>query len=157
MKLINRRRFLGASALAAGLSFDTRPLQAQMRTAGAGKSRPAAAPPPRGRIGKLDVSRLICGGNLFSGFAHSGDLLYVSSLLKHYFSEDKILDTLQLCEESGINTAILRTDDHIIGAMKRYRKERGGKIQWIAQTYPTVATRGTTSRSPLITARWERS
>ncbi len=136
---INRRQFLGASAIAAGLSFDTRALKAQISTAGQTRSRPAAAPPPRGRIGKLEVSRLICGGNLFSGFAHSGDLLYVSGLLKHYFSEDKILETLQLCEESGINTAILRTDEHIIGALKRYRQERGGKIQWIAQTYPTVA------------------
>jgi hypothetical protein len=91
-----------------------------------------------GRIGKLEVSRLICGGNLFSGFAHSGNLLYVDGLLKHYFSEDKILETLQMCEESGINTAILRTDEHIIGVLKRYRKECGGKIQWIAQTYPKV-------------------
>jgi len=137
--ILNRRQFLGASALAAGLTFDTRALKAQMKTTGAGKSKSAAAPPPRGRIGKLEVSRLICGGNLFSGFAHSGDLLYVSSLLRHYFSEDKILETLELCEASGINTAILRTDEHIIGAIKRYRKERGGKIQWIAQTYPTVA------------------
>src|ERR1019366_8321512 len=136
--ILNRRQFLGASALAAGLTFDTRPLKAQMKTTGPGKSKPAAAPPPWGRIGKLEVSRLICGGNLFSGFAHSGDLLYVSSLLRHYFSEDKILDTLQLCEESGINTAILRADDHIVGILKRYRKERGGKLQWIAQTYPKV-------------------
>jgi len=36
-----------------------------------------------GKIGRLSISRLICGGNLFSGFAHSGDLVYVSSLLKH--------------------------------------------------------------------------
>ena len=122
-----------------GPHFDTRPLKAQISTARPTKSRPAGAPPPRGRIGKLDVSRLICGGNLFSGFAHSGDLLYVSSLLKHYFSDDKILETLQLCETSGINTAVLRTDEHIIGVLKRYRQERGGKIQWIAQTYPTVA------------------
>jgi hypothetical protein len=82
------------------------------------------------------VTRLICGGNLFSGFAHSGDLLYVHSLLQHYFTEEKILDTLQLCEERGINTTILRTDEQIVRVLKRYRKERGGKIQWIAQTYP---------------------
>ena len=91
---------------------------------------------PTGRIGKLEVSRLICGGNLFSGFAHSGELLYVHSLLQHYFTDDKILDTLQLCEESGINTTILRTDEQIVRILKRYRQERGGKIQWIAQTYP---------------------
>ena len=133
---MDRRRFLGASALAAGLPLDARPLAAQMTAGGAAKPKPAAAPPPMGRIGKLQVTRLLCGGNLFSGFAHAGDLLYVESVLRHYFTEDKILDTLQLCEESGINTAILRTDDHMVAALKRYRKERGGKIQWIAQTYP---------------------
>jgi hypothetical protein len=138
LKNLDRRHFLGASALAAGLTFDTRALKAHMEARGPAKPKPASVPPPMGRIGKLEVSRLICGGNLFSGFAHSGNLLYVEGLLKHYFSEDKILETLQLCEESGINTAILRTDDHIIGALKRYRKERGGKIQWIAQTYPKV-------------------
>ena len=137
-KNLNRRHFLRASALAAGLTFDTRALKAQMEAHGLAKSKPASTSSPMGRIGKLEVSRLICGGNLFSGFAHSGNLLYVEGLLKHYFSEDKILETLQICEESGINTAILRTDEHIIGVLKRYRKEYGGKIQWIAQTYPKV-------------------
>jgi hypothetical protein len=42
-----------------------------------------------------------------------------------------------LCEESGINATVLRTDNQIVRALQRYRKERGGKIQWIAQTYPT--------------------
>ena len=32
---------------------------------------------PMGKIGKLQVSRLICGGNLISGFAHSRDLVLV--------------------------------------------------------------------------------
>jgi hypothetical protein len=137
-KNLNRRHFLRASALAAGLTFDTRALKAHMEAHGLAKPKPASTPSPMGRIGKLEVSRLICGGNLFSGFAHSGNLLYVDGLLKHYFSEDKILETLQMCEESGINTAILRTDEHIIGVLKRYRKECGGKIQWIAQTYPKV-------------------
>jgi hypothetical protein len=137
-KSLDRRHFLGATALAAGLTFDTRPLKAQMKNNGPVKPKPASVRPPMGRIGKLEVSRLLCGGNLFSGFAHSGNLLYVSGLLKHYFNEDKILETLQLSEESGINTAILRCDEHIVAALKRYRKERGGKIQWIAQTYPKV-------------------
>ena len=136
---LNRRGFVKKSLLvpgaAAGLTFEHRPLLAQLK-AGAGKAQAAAAAPPMGKIGKLSITRLICGGNLFSGFAHSGDLLYVSSLLKSYFAPEKILDTLQLCEESGINTCILRTDDQMVGILKRYRKERGGKLQWIAQTYP---------------------
>ena len=132
---LDRRRFLKASAIA-GLTLDTLPLKAQMEAGGPAKPKPASAGLPTGHIGKLKVTRLVCGGNLFSGFAHSGDLLYVHSLLQHYFTEDKILDTLQLCEESGINTTILRTDEQIVRVLKRYRKERGGKIQWIAQTYP---------------------
>jgi hypothetical protein len=133
---LNRRHFLQASAVAAGLTFDTLPLKAQMEAGGPVKLKPASGGLPTGRIGKLEVTRLICGGNLFSGFAHSGELLYVESLLQHYFTDDKILDTLQLCEEGGINTTILRTDEQIVRVLSRYRKERGGKLQWIAQTYP---------------------
>lgn len=136
---LGRRRFLSSSlAIPAGLAFDLRPLAA--RTQGPKPDEPASPTRglPAGNLGKLKVTRLICGGNLFSGFAHSGDLIYVSQLLKHYFHEDKILDTLELCENCGINTAILRTDEHIIRVLKRYRRERGGKMQWIAQTYPRL-------------------
>ena len=135
-KSVNRRRFLQASAAAAGIAFDTLPLEARMAAGGPGRVKPATGTLPTGRIGKLQVTRLLCGGNLFSGFAHSGDLLYVHSLLQHYFTDDKILDTLQLCEESGINSTILRCDEQIVRVINRYRKERGGKLQWIAQTYP---------------------
>lgn len=133
---LNRRHFLQASAVAAGLTFDTLPLKAQMEAGGPVRMKPASGGLPKGRIGKLEVTRLICGGNLFSGFAHSGELIYVHSLLQHYFTDDKILDTLQLSEEGGINTTILRTDEQIVRVINRYRKERGGKLQWIAQTYP---------------------
>jgi hypothetical protein len=133
------KSLVAGGALTAGLTFEHQPLLARLK----GKTMPSqaessAAALPMSRIGKLKVTRLTCGGNLFSGFAHSGNLLYVSSLLKHYFTPEKIMDTLQISEESGINTAILRTDDHIVGVLKRYRKERGGKIQWIAQTYPKI-------------------
>jgi hypothetical protein len=137
----NRRRFMKRSlmlsgGLTAGLTYEHGPLLAKLKGHSAPPADATRGGPPMGKLGKLQVSRLICGGNLFSGFAHSGNLLYVSDLLKHYFVEDKILDTLQLCEQTGINTAILRTDDHMVKVLRRYRKERGGKIQWIAQTYP---------------------
>jgi hypothetical protein len=133
---VNRRHFLRASAVAAGLTFDTLPLKTHLEAGEPAKPRPASGTLPTGRVGKLEVTRLICGGNLFSGFGHSGELHYVDGLLRHYFTDDKILDTLQLCEQSGINTAILRCDDQIVRVINRYRQERGGKIQWIAQTYP---------------------
>lgn len=139
----NRRRFLGralAVASGAGLagvaSHEEQALQAWEQS---GSSAPVdrVEDLPKGRIGHLSVSRLICGGNLFSGFAHARDLVYVSSLMKQYFTPERILDTLEVCEQNGVNAAVLRCDDTVIGLLRRYREQRGGKIQWIAQTYPT--------------------
>ena len=44
---------------------------------------------PTGMIGKVKISRLICGGNLITGYAHSRDLIYVSPLLKAYFTHGR--------------------------------------------------------------------
>ncbi len=52
---------------------------------------------PTGKIGPLRISRLICGGNLISGFAHSRDLIYVSPLVRHYFTDEKVFETLARC------------------------------------------------------------
>jgi hypothetical protein len=133
---INRRSFLKksifTSTAAIGLSLEEKALLA------GGKKPPiqtkaSAEGLPTGKIGKLNITRLIVGGNLISAFAHSRDLIYVSSLLRNYFTDDKVMETLQICEECGINTAILRLDDHCIGLLKKYWNERGGQIQWVAQ------------------------
>jgi hypothetical protein len=98
---------------------------------------------PMGKIGNVRISRLICGGNLIIGSAHDRDLIYVRSLMRHYFTDRKIIETWQLCEEVGINTMIgpvnspyAEGEDPTLRVYKRYREEWGGKIQWIAQTYP---------------------
>jgi uncharacterized membrane protein YphA (DoxX/SURF4 family) len=90
---------------------------------------------PTGKIGNLVVSRLICGGNLIVGYAHARDLLYVSSLLQKYFTQEKIWETLRLCEACGINTVLMRNAPDIVTPLTKYRK-LGGKIQWLASTYP---------------------
>ncbi|MHC4560561.1 MAG: hypothetical protein ACYS80_25050, partial [Planctomycetota bacterium] len=135
---LNRRGFLKKSvitpaAAAFALSFEERALLAAA-------AKPVAAVPagsikglPMGKIGNIKISRLFCGGNLISGFAHSRDLIYVSSLLKQYFTDGKVMETFEICEETGINTAILRLDDHCIRIMNKYWNNRGGKLQWIAQ------------------------
>jgi len=92
-------------------------------------------PVPRGRIGNLEVSRLICGGNLIVGYAHARDLIYVSSLLKKYFTQEKIWETIRICEACGINTVLMRNAPDIVYPLNKYRKQ-GGKIQWLAATYP---------------------
>jgi len=86
---------------------------------------------PKGKIGDVDISRVICGSNLFWGAAHSGELKYVSRLIRSYYTVDKIHETLQICEENGVNTNIGDA-----GMIDRYRKERGGKMQSITQVDP---------------------
>ncbi len=39
---------------------------------------------PKGKIGDLELSRMIAGGNLMGGWAHSRDLMYVNKLVKAY-------------------------------------------------------------------------
>jgi len=142
---LNRRNFLKKSvivspAAALALSLEEKALL------GATSRRPAAVVPggsakgmPMGKIGNLTISRIFAGGNLISGFAHSRDLIYVSSLLRQYFTDDKVMETFEICEEVGINTAILRLDEHCIRIMKKYWNDRGGKLQWIAQVKMTTA------------------
>jgi len=90
---------------------------------------------PSGRIKNVEISRIIPGGNLVAGFAHARDLIYVSPLIKNYFTDEKVIETLWLYEACGINTVLFRTDDQTIRILKKYWS-RGGKIQWLAQTYP---------------------
>lgn len=92
-------------------------------------------PIPKGKIGGLDVGRVICGGNLISGFSHSRDLIYVSQLLKKYFNEKKVMDTFWLCEECGINATSISVRPNEVKILNNYWKQ-GGKIQWLAQAYP---------------------
>jgi hypothetical protein len=93
----------------------------------------AAAAFPTGTIGQVTMSRLICGGNLISGYAHSRDLIYVSRLLTAYFTDAKIMETWALCEQHGINTMTFNpSDEHALHVFAEYRR-KGGKIQCLAQ------------------------
>ena len=84
---------------------------------------------PHAKIKELEVSRMIMGGNLIGGWAHSRDLLYVSKLVNAYHTEDKIIKTLQMAEQCGINTLI--TNPVMCTMLQQYWK-LGGKIQFIS-------------------------
>jgi len=146
---LDRRSFIKKSVIAStgaglGLSLEEKMLLAA-QTAKANKAERGTpgGKLPTGKIGKLNISRLICGGNLINGFAHDRDLIYVSDLLRHYFSDEKIIETWEICEDSGINTMISTVNsphangnDPTIRVINKYRNERGGKIQWLAQCFP---------------------
>jgi len=148
-KNLNRRKFLKKSIIAStasalGLSLEEKILlakQEQDRTEPAGKLKQGAIKGlPVGKIGKVKISRLICGGNLINGYAHSRELIYVSSLLKNYFTDEKIIETIQKGEENGINTIIANNNpkENTLRILNKYWKQTGGKIQWLAQCNPTL-------------------
>ena len=132
-----RRQFfkesiVGTAGIALGLSAGPGALQAA-----AAEPAPLAIAPapagglPQGRLGKLQVSRLLLGGNLLTHYAHSRDLRYVYALTRHYNTREKIFETLALAESAGINTLVIHTADGVVEMLKEYREKRGGKMQWI--------------------------
>jgi len=141
-KNVDRRDFLMksiAASVGASLgfkSFEEQNLMARAtensRAAGVVKRKSGAGSNklPRGKIKDLEISRIICGGNLIGGWAHSRDLIYVSTLVKAYHTDEKVFETLELAEENGINTILTNpVSDRV---MNRYWNERGGKIKWIS-------------------------
>jgi len=135
---IDRRVFVKGSVLAsagaalAGASGGRAALGQQAASPPASGNPPGPqAALPRGKIGKLEVSRLLLGGNLLTHATHSRDLRYVSNLAAHYNTPEKILETLALAEQQGINTLVIHTAGRIVDLLKRHREKNGGKIQWI--------------------------
>ncbi len=126
---MSRRHFVKGSVLAAGSAVLA--AGANAVAAGAGASAKSASALPKGKIGNLEVSRILLGGNLLTHFTHSRDLKYVYKLTEHYNTDEKIMETLALAEQNGINTLSMHNPPHPMSVLQRYRKERGGKIQWI--------------------------
>ncbi len=138
-KNVDRRNFLKKSVVASagaslGFGFEDKILVSQANAQTTTRKAASANNFPMGKIKDLQISRVICGGNLISGFAHSRDLIYVSPLLKQYFTDDKVCETLAKSEENGINTCILRYDQNTLRIINKYWNDWGGKIQWICQS-----------------------
>ncbi|HUS73396.1 MAG TPA: hypothetical protein VMY06_10050 [Sedimentisphaerales bacterium] len=140
---LNRRNFLKKSivtsaAVTSALSLEEKALLAAVKKPAGPAPADSVKGMPTGKIGNVKISRLICGGNLTNGYAHSRDLVYVSELLKHYFTDEKVIETYEISEENGINTVIANNNpgENTIRILKKYRNERGGRIQWIAQCNP---------------------
>jgi len=91
---------------------------------------------PKIDLGPYRVSRLIVGGNPFSGNSHQTPER--SRQMLDWYTCDRIKQTLRECEEVGINAAVLRADAHMFRLYHEYRNE-GGTIHWIAQIGPEFA------------------
>lgn len=133
-KQLNRRAFVKAAVLASAAA----PLGTTAAESGAEVTSQATTPLPKpveslpmGRIGSVEFSRLILGGNLISGYAHSRDLPYVAALSKRYNTEAKVLETFELAETHGINAM----NSFVMDGNKELQMhwKRGGKMKWFAQ------------------------
>jgi uncharacterized membrane protein YphA (DoxX/SURF4 family) len=91
---------------------------------------------PLGKIGKHEISRLVMGGNLIGGWAHSRDLIYVPSLFKAYNTEKKVFETLILCEQAGINTINIGFPSGLL--LQKYKKLTGSNLKVITQVAPNL-------------------
>ena len=85
-------------------------------------------------IGGISASKLILGGNPFSGVSHLG----IDLEMKLYYTTQRIKEHLKQAEQLGITTFIGRCDNHITRVLLEYWDE-GGTIQWIAQSCPERA------------------
>ena len=141
----DRRRFLqrtalGAAGLGAAYTFEEKILLTALEDGSAGRAAAAEqsveSAIPCGKIGKVSISRLFIGGNLIGGWAHSRDLMYASKLFKSYNTEAKVFETLELAEQSGINT--IQMDPAWQPVVEKYNAERGGKIQTMVCVHPDL-------------------
>lgn len=90
----------------------------------------------QGTVAGMSVSRLLLGGNLLTHFTHSRDLKYVYNLAAHYNTHEKILETLEIAQQNGVNTVVIHTVPSV-ELIRRHHRDRGGKMQWII--CPTAA------------------
>ncbi|HPF03638.1 MAG TPA: DoxX family protein [Bacteroidales bacterium] len=88
---------------------------------------------PTGKLGGIEMSRMIMGCNLISGYAHARDLIYANTLFKAYNTDQKILETFHLAEMAGIDATFLTNNNYPI--FHKYLKLYGGKMKSICQTY----------------------
>ncbi len=127
---MKRRAFIHSVTALTGLACSKTALAEGLRPA------PAAGDStlPTLKIGRYEISRMIIGGNPFSSIAHAEPLQYAGELFRHYFTPQKIVATLQLCRQHGINTFLGRIDNQVSGFLNLYEKETGQRYPWIGQT-----------------------
>jgi hypothetical protein len=82
-------------------------------------------------FGDVEITRLVIGGNPFSGFSHQGPDR--DQEMMSYYTSANIKAALRRAERAGINTFFGRTDRHIRRLLREYWEE-GGTIQWVGQT-----------------------
>lgn len=154
MKTTRRDMIAGGAALLAlgGATAWTRAIRRRpvVRTAGpeipafdpardlAGLEHPMTV---RAKIGGVELSRLILGGNMIGGWAHCRDMHFYDKLVKAYFADERIFRNFRIAEACGVNTIL--TNPALMRVINRYWREEGGRIQFISDCgYPGGVLKG---------------
>jgi hypothetical protein len=84
---------------------------------------------PHGNLGNLSISRMILGCNTITAASHSRDLVYTNSLFRAYNTEEKIIQTLKIAEDSGVNTFVLIPETYQV--LNKYRNQYKSEMKTI--------------------------
>jgi hypothetical protein len=139
---MNRRQFIKDSlvASAAGtLALGAAGRAASVATPAPNVSMSAAAMPMgkiTGKLGSVQLSRLVLGCNHITHFIHCRDLRYVNELAMHYNTEAKIMETMAVAEQHGVNTIMMHNDPRGMPIVRKYVNQNGGRIQRIVAPDP---------------------
>jgi len=139
---LSRRDFMKNSALATTVLAAGASMVAKSSSIAANEPSAAAVAAPKallptGKIGNVNITRLILGGNLLSRVQHRRDLQYVEKLVKSYNSDAKVRESIELAEANGINTLSVDNKPFVCKILNDHRKN-GGKIQWILYTTSNI-------------------
>ena len=86
---------------------------------------------PEGKLGDMTITRMVMGCNLIGGWSHARDLIYTDKLFKAYNNERKVIETLYLAEQAGINTIFMVTQYY--ATFNKFKKIYNSKMQSICQ------------------------
>ena len=130
-----RKAAMGGIALGGLMNYNmpvesttqAKPLQ---RAPGGGKTiKDLKGTLPKGKLGNLTVSRMIMGCNPIIGQSHGRDLVYANDLMRAYNTDQKILDTIDLGVQAGIDTLLLTIESYPY--LNKYNELHNSNIQGI--------------------------
>lgn len=132
-----RKAAMGGIALGGLMNYNIIPVEntttsslSPQRAPGGGKTiKDLKGVLPKGKLGNLTVSRMIMGCNPIIGQSHGRDLVYANDLMRAYNTEQKILDTIDLGVQAGIDTLLLTIESYPY--LNKYNELHNSKIQGI--------------------------
>lgn len=130
-KRMNRRDMLsiaGVAGAAMGMSsLNSTAADETAKPGQAAEPAPTKRDMPIAKLGDVEISRLMLGGNLIGGWMHSRDLKYVNSLFRAYATEEKMIETLHVAYQNGINTVFETGANYV----RKYNEMYGADMKFI--------------------------